>query len=145
MAGLEQFEDYEIEGLPRTEANLKWLWEKFECTRCGECCRIHKTGVHITRAEADSLAKRDGMSIDDFLKTVHVTSENCIMPQPCRYLTQNGCAVQQIKPDICRQYPMHFHKVKGQESPWVIITACPGGLKLLETLISGRQEGLEYR
>jgi Fe-S-cluster containining protein len=145
MNGLEHFEDYEIEGLPRTEANLKWLWEHFECTRCGECCRIHKTGTRITLAEADRLATVGGISLQEFLKTVQTTEETYIMPQPCRYLTDSVCTVQDVKPDVCRQYPMHFRKVKDQQTSWVIITACPGGLNLLEKLISGRQEGLEYR
>lgn len=145
MSELEYFEDYEIEGLPRTEANLKWLWEHFECSRCGQCCTIHKTGVRVSPSDAEHFAKREGRVLEDFLKTVQASGDSYIMPQPCRYLKGEACLVHEIKPSVCREYPMHFRKVKNQETSWIIITACPGGKKLLELLLSGPQPGLEYR
>ena len=144
MPELEIFEDYEIEGLPRTEDNLKWLWAHFECNRCGQCCEIHKTGVRISKVEAGAFAARENMSLEEFLKTVKESSDSFIMPQPCRYHLENACAVHNIKPFVCREYPMHFRNTREREVSWVIITACPGGKKLLDLLLTGPQEGLKY-
>jgi Fe-S-cluster containining protein len=138
------FEDYEIEGLPRTEANLKWLWERFQCTQCGQCCEIHKTGVRISKEEATEFARRENQSPEEFLKGIRQSGDSFIMPQPCRYHRNDSCAVQDAKPFVCREYPMHFRNTRERDVSWVIITACPGGRKLLELLLTGRQEGLEY-
>jgi Fe-S-cluster containining protein len=145
MPELESFEDYEIEGLPRTEANLKWLWAHFNCTRCGQCCQIHKTGVRISRTDVAALAARSNQTAGEFLQTVQESGESYIMPQPCRFFSMNACTVHDIKPGVCREYPMHFRKVKDQDTSWIIITACPGGKKLLQLLLRGPQPGLEYR
>jgi Fe-S-cluster containining protein len=145
MAVLEQFEDYEIEGLPRTEANLKWLWEHFDCTRCNQCCRIHTQGVRVTLEEAGALARRAGIETAEVLRETDMAVDYHLMPQPCRFLEESGCSVHDIKPFVCREYPLHFRKTRGEEISWVIITACPGGKNLLDLLLSGRQEGLEYR
>jgi Fe-S-cluster containining protein len=67
------------------------------------------------------------------------------LPQPCRYQQDNICSVHEDKPFVCREYPLHFRSTKGKEVSWVIITTCPGGRKLLDLLLSGPQEGLEYR
>ena len=145
MAELEVFEDYEIEGLPRTEDNLRWLWTHFECTRCGQCCEIHKTGVRISKEEAEAFATRSKMQLDEFLKTVKEAGDSYIMPQPCRYHKNDSCAVHDIKPSVCREYPMHYRNTRERDISWVIITTCPGGKKLLDLLLTGPQEGLEYR
>ncbi len=144
MAELEVFEDYEIEGLPRTEANLKWLWGHFQCTRCGQCCEIHQTGVRISKSEAEAFAARDNKRLDEFLATVKEAGNSYIMPQPCRYHKNNACNVHEMKPSVCQEYPMHFRNTREREVSWVIITACPGGKKLLDLLLSGPQDGLEY-
>ena len=145
MAELEQFEDYEIEGLPRTEGNLRWLWEHFECTRCKQCCRIHTKGVRVTVSEAEMLSRRAGTKPFDIIPETPIEGEYHLMPQPCRFLEESGCSVHDIKPFVCREYPLHFRKTRGEEISWVIITACPGGKNLLDLLLSGRQEELEYR
>jgi Fe-S-cluster containining protein len=145
LAEIEQFEDYEIEGLPRTEANLEWLWEHFECTRCGSCCRIHTKGVRISHSEADALAASEGVEFQEFTRTLAETEGSFLIEQPCRYLDGNSCSIEDIKPFVCREYPLHFRKSRGEEVSWVIITACPGGRKLLGLILSGPQQGLEYR
>jgi hypothetical protein len=144
MVELEQFGDYEFEGLPRSEANLRWLAEHMACTECGECCRRHNEGVRITHADAERLARHDGLAREEFLKTVHEEREDYVMSQPCRYLQGNRCAIHVLKPDVCRSYPLHHASVQGVPTRWVVVTACPAGKKLIELILSGPQEGLEY-
>ncbi len=145
MVDLAEFGAYEFEGLPRSDANLNWLRQNFECQQCGECCHRHTEGVRITYAEAERLARRDKCSLKAFLDTVQSFPEDCVIAQPCRYLENNRCSVHDIKPGICCNYPFHHCTVQGVATPWVIITACPGGKKLIEKILSGRQQGLEYR
>jgi len=141
----ELFENYMVEGLPDTPANLEWLRAHFECECCGQCCLIHTIGVRINRAEAEALAQRDHLTTAEFVAGVLEDKDTFIIPQPCRYLVDNRCVVHDIKPSVCRKYPLHQRKTVSPDNTWVVITGCPGGQKILKLLTSGRQLGLEYR
>ncbi len=141
---LEEFEDYEFEGLPRTEANLDWLAAHLACQRCGACCRRHQEGLRLSCAEAARLAARAGLTRAAFLATLQATPTDYVMAQPCRYLAGSACRVHDIKPDVCRRYPLHHASVRGVPTRWVVITACPAGRELIRLVLSGRQAGLEY-
>jgi Fe-S-cluster containining protein len=144
MPDLVDFRDYEFVGLPRTDNNLRWCWEHFTCQECAQCCRIHREGVKITLPDARRLARHDGLTLKEYYRTVQKCEDHCLIEQPCRYLEGNCCTVHSIKPEICRNYPLQYRSVDGHEAKWLIIIACPGGKKLIELLLSGRQSGLEY-
>jgi Fe-S-cluster containining protein len=140
----EAFGDYEFEGLPRSEANLRWLQGHLQCTGCAECCRRHSEGLRITYTEAERLAESRAQTIDEFLQNATKFPDYCVIAQPCRYLEDNRCFVQQIKPSVCLNYPFHHTSVAGIPSKWVILTACPAGKKLIKLILSGQQKDLEY-
>jgi Fe-S-cluster containining protein len=139
-----EFGDYEFEGLPRSESNLRWLQSHLECTGCAQCCRRHIEGLRLTYDEAEGLAEYSGQTREEFLKDTNQFPEYCLIPQPCRYLEGNRCRVQAIKPSVCLNYPFHHTSVQGVPSKWVILTACPAGKKLIGLILSGPQPELEY-
>lgn len=141
----EPFQNYVVEGLPDTPSNLAWLQAHFECQQCGQCCRIHTVGVRITQSDAERLAQKEGLSLDEFLKTVLKAGDTYLITQPCRYQDGNRCAVHDVKPAVCRKYPFNKHEGYDDKTAWVVIAGCPGGRKLAGLLSSGRQLGLEYR
>jgi Fe-S-cluster containining protein len=144
MPQLVDFQDYEFVGLPRTENNLRWCREHFQCQECGQCCRLHTAGIKIYLPDAKRLARHDKMKLKEFFQTVEKCQDHFLMAQPCRYLKGNRCTVHAINPEICRNYPLQCRVVDGQDAKWLVIVACPGGKKLIELLLTGRQAGLEY-
>jgi Fe-S-cluster containining protein len=144
MSELVDFQDYELVGLPRSENNLNWCKEHFQCQGCGQCCRLHVAGIKIYHADARRLARRGKTTLKEFFQTVEKCQDHYLMAQPCRYLEENRCRVHDIKPEICRNYPLQYRSVDGRDARWMVIIACPGGKKLLELLLAGRQPGVEY-
>ncbi len=141
----EPFKSYIIEGLPNTAANMEWLQAYFECEQCGQCCLIHTIGVRVTRQEVEQLAQREHLSTSEYSTNILQYGDTFIIPQPCRYLVNNRCIVHDIKPSVCRKYPFQQYKTVDRDTAWVVISECPGSLKLLKMLTSGKQLGLEYR
>jgi len=141
----EPFKSVVVEGLPDTPANVAWLLAHFQCEQCGQCCRVHTIGVRITKEEAARLAARANMSPEDFTAPLVEDRGTFFMPQPCRFMAGTRCGVHDIKPSVCRRYPFNKHETVDAKTAWVIIASCPGAQKLLKTLASGRQLGLEYR
>jgi Fe-S-cluster containining protein len=143
--GPEPFQSYVVEGLPNTPSNLAWLQAHFECEQCGRCCQVHTVGVRIRRPEAERLARKLGVSTEEFLKTVLEAGETYIIPQPCPYLADSRCMVHDVKPAVCRSYPFNKHQQVNRDTAWIVIAGCPGGQKLARLLGGGKQLGLEYR
>ena len=131
---VESFYSYIIEGLPNTPANLEWLLAHFECKQCGECCRMHTIGLRVTLKEAEKLAEREGVSIKEYVIRLVEDEGTYIIPQPCRYLVNDACAVHDIKPSVCRKYPFHQRKVFNDNTAWVVIAGCPGSQNILRLI-----------
>ncbi len=141
----EPFYSYIVEGLPDTPANLEWLLAHFECKQCGQCCRMHTIGLRITLEEAEKFARKDGVSLKEYMAGLVEDQGTCIIPQPCRYLLDDACTVHGIKPAVCRKYPFHQRKPVDAGTAWVVIAGCPGSQNILRLIQNGKQLGLEYR
>lgn len=88
-----------------------------QCLCCGECCESF--GGHLHASERD-LERWRALGRDDLLG--RVSSIGWIWMNPvtgaledeCPFLTRTGpetqvCAIQDLKPDICRDYPTLAH------------------------------------
>jgi Fe-S-cluster containining protein len=133
ITGIVVFE-FEVEGLPWNDSNIKMCLQLLECVGCGHCCRDLTDGVRITYDEAKGLARHQRISNNEFYKTVKKYSDHCVMTQPCHFLKDNRCTVHAIKPKICLTYPLCFRK----ESQWISIAACPAGQKLIDKLLAAQ-------
>jgi Fe-S-cluster containining protein len=88
------------------------------CLQCGRCCEAF--GGHLHASSAD-LARWRALGRDDLLSRVEpVSSWIWIDPatrrleERCPFLVHEGperalCAIQDVKPDICRDYPTLAH------------------------------------
>jgi len=79
---------------------------QMDCLTCGACCRDNT--VPVPAAEAKRLAKRLGISVEEFRRTYLLTElddEPAIEAHPCPFLEGNACSVYEDRPKVCRGYP----------------------------------------
>ena len=73
------------------------------CKKCKACCRTSDRFVHIYVCghETDLICKLSSLRMDTRDITVPYASS-------CRFLSDNGCALGEMKPFQCRLYPLLF-------------------------------------
>ncbi|MBN2716038.1 MAG: YkgJ family cysteine cluster protein [Deltaproteobacteria bacterium] len=105
---------------------------QFECTNCGECCRVHgeHAFVYLTPKNTDEMADSLGMTRDDFYK-IHCTHDEdgrvilTMVDNHCNFLKNNQCTVYGVRPAQCRAWP--FLSEHLNEETWKLVqTFCPG-------------------
>jgi Fe-S-cluster containining protein len=89
---------------------------RFECRRCGACCRIRDGIVRLSDAEIMRIAGFLGMSEADFIENETVLSPDrrCLVLKDapdggCAMLDERGlCRIHEVKPDKCRTFPYEW-------------------------------------
>ncbi len=95
------------------------------CQRCGNCCRW-EGDVCITDEEVSTIARFLEMDEVEFINTLCRLRGNrqglSIIDKEdgsCYMLTENGCRIQEVKPQQCKDFPYRWN-FPGWES------RCPG-------------------
>ena len=102
----------------------------FTCTQCGDCCTGDPGYVWVTRGEIGRLAKRVGLSVDDFGKRyvrrvgrryslIERQNGDCIF-------YDGGCTVYSARPAQCRTFPFWSENLKTRGAWDEVAEACPG-------------------
>ena len=113
---------------------------RFQCRRCGTCCRGEPGYVWVKPAEIAALAAHLGMSRDEFAKR-HVRREDHRLslterPNGDCSLWDGRCTVYACRPAQCRNFPFWKHSM-GSEAQFIAgARGCPG-------IGSGRVYGFE--
>ena len=82
---------------------------RFECVRCGECCR-QSGALRLLAEDIEDIAELLGLSAADFIEQYNVqhTYRNLYyieIHDGCLWLNEdNTCAVEAAKPFFCRNY-----------------------------------------
>lgn len=116
------------------DATSPWYEEglRFECTRCGRCCR-GPGNVWIRDSEIEALAKLTGRSVEAFRKT-HVKrsgGRGLVLAQKrnqdCVFWDESkGCNVYAARPRLCQTYPF-WKAILHSEYNWQSERrSCPG-------------------
>ncbi|MFO7912041.1 MAG: hypothetical protein R6V15_07745 [Desulfotignum sp.] len=112
---------------PSGNKNISGIWvhsqmEAFVCSQCGQCCRSLAYENNCTAADYhlwQSLGRRDILAWVRKLSCpgkkdryriwvdpdTGKTAKTCPWLVPCPDSNRFSCAIQEIKPRICRQYP----------------------------------------
>ena len=128
---------------------------RFECIKCGECCRRKGLIVTVTGRDVARLSSTLGMAAPDLLRALdfYVLPENGTAPKglrdtpllktesgnaymalrkmesgDCIFLKDNQCMIHPIRPFVCRTFPFVFRNVAG-ERKWGLSSMkdiCPG-------------------
>lgn len=106
---------------------------RFECTRCGACCRGATGSVRVSDAEIAALASRLGLSDAEFraiytrrLRGAEISlrerrNGDCVFWSETR-----GCGVYADRPRQCRSYPFWASIVHSRERWEEEAQGCPG-------------------
>ncbi len=107
---------------------------RFECTRCGNCCRTHGeyTYIYLMEADVDAIAAHLGLAREAFLRE-HCEEDGgwtivrTDAPQ-CPFLrADQTCGVYPVRPMQCRSWPFWDENLK-RPTTWEgpVRETCPG-------------------
>jgi Fe-S-cluster containining protein len=87
------------------------------CLRCGRCCE--EFGGHLAASRGDrarwrSLGRSDLLSRVSAVGWIWIDPETGLLEPRCPFLRRVGpdrqlCAIEEVKPDMCRDYPTLAH------------------------------------
>ena len=112
----------------------KKLWYedglRFECQRCGSCCRGEPGVVWMNKKEAKNVSVSLGVSMDLFTKNyirlingrislLEHDNGDCVM-------YDNGCKVYETRPQQCRTFPFWSSNLKTKAEWEEQKKMCPG-------------------
>ena len=105
---------------------------RFECTRCGNCCRGAPGYVWVSDREIAELAAIKEVTPEQFVKMYTRTVGNRITLRDndagdCVFYNHNGgCTVYLARPDQCRTWPF-WESTAGTPEAWQRTrSTCPG-------------------
>ena len=127
----------------------------WQCRQTGDCCkRFISTGPRLTQTEGNNIIQNlENPELSEHLQSIGITKEKIIesienhgsLPiiknqGTCVFLKNNECIIHQIKPKVCRDYPLVIeeHETK------IIIKVdldCPRGSGIVQELINNRIPG----
>lgn len=123
--------DIELKIQEEIEPMLAGLLSYFRCDGCGECCR--NAPAVMTDDELVAIARRTGNEAFDALDGDILVNA---FRSPCHFLTDRGCRIYDIKPRVCRLYPLSLKNIG-----FITLYLCPMGKKIqteLENFIKSK-------
>lgn len=105
---------------------------RFECTRCGNCCRNHGaySHVYLTPADVGAIARHLGLSKPAFLERYCKCEDGWVTLRTdapaCAFLeADNRCAIYPVRPKQCATWPFWTDLERAAwEGP--VKDCCPG-------------------
>jgi Fe-S-cluster containining protein len=108
---------------------------RFECQKCGYCCRHEPGYVFLTASDLKKLTGFLGMRPDEFLaskcrriefptgaKWSLLEKDN----NDCVFWESGGCSVYEARPLQCRTYPFWSSVIRNEQSWEEESRSCPG-------------------
>lgn len=112
------------------------LFARYDCCKCANCCRNYDTLVQ--EEEIAPIAEYLGLPEQRFIDEYIIKTRNGYeIEGPCRFLNGDGkCAIQECKPEVCRDFP-HTDKPGRLWSLYGVLEyaeTCPVVYEILECL-----------
>lgn len=122
----------------------------WQCRTTGDCCkRFLSSGPQLNSKEKqtiiDNLDQKEisghivkmGLKKDEFIKYLENRQSLPLQnPDTCIFLKNNECLIHNIKPEVCRTYPLHITKKSGK-TEIIVDLGCPRGNDLVNAIKSG--------
>lgn len=114
----------------------KELFDGYDCSSCGNCCRAFSTS--LSEKEVAAIAVSVGMEQQEFISQ-YLTEDidGWKFSSPCRFLDVDGtCQIQDCKPEECKGFP-YTDKSDRLSSMYSILSfaeVCPVVYEILERL-----------
>jgi len=114
--------------------SVPWYGEglRFECTRCGGCCRGDPGYVWVNEIEAASMARCLKLDAAEFARTylrkalgaealLELANGDCVF-----WSSAAGCRIYEVRPIQCRTFPF-WQEYVGSPKGWAAAARrCPG-------------------
>ncbi len=104
---------------------------RFECTRCGRCCRGEPGYVWVREIEIASIARFLKLETAEFVRTYvrRAMGDNALLELAngdCVFWSPTGCRIYEVRPTQCRTFPF-WHEYVRSTKGWAEATRrCPG-------------------
>lgn len=103
----------------------------FECTRCGNCCRLPGGKVYLNKGEVQEICHYLNLGHDDFTQSYCKTDGNRHhlndgIDTGCCFLENNQCRIYPVRPLQCRTFPFWPENLKSQYRWKQLTSLCPG-------------------
>jgi len=103
---------------------------RFECKRCGDCCRGEPGYVWVTEADIARIAKKLKIGTKNLKKKyirkvgnsyslIEMSNGDCVF-------YSNGCAIYEVRPDQCRTFPFWPEYLSSPHAWAEAARRCPG-------------------
>ena len=106
---------------------------RFECTKCGACCKNHGdyAFVYLTEHDLREIPRFLGLSRGEFVERYCTMDEDWVvlrMDQPaCAFLDeQNRCQIYPVRPKQCASWPFWSENLERSTWEGPIQDCCPG-------------------
>jgi uncharacterized protein len=105
---------------------------RFECAKCGKCCRIADGVVYFSEFDAERMAKHLKISRDSFIKKfTHKEFKmrvlNSFPNGDCVFWVEDrGCIIYDSRPEQCRSFPFWKSNLISQRTWDMSAQDCPG-------------------
>ena len=122
----------------------------WQCKKTGDCCkRFLSSGPQLNSQEKQKIIENlDQKEISDHIATFGWKKDNFIkyvenrqsLPlqnsDTCIFLKNNECLIHDIKPSVCKTYPIYITKKSGKTEV-IVDLDCPRGNDLVAAIKSG--------
>lgn len=111
---------------------LPWFKEglKFECQRCGRCCRGEPGVIWVNKKEIEKISSFLGITQDEFARyylrrfndrfsLVEYGHGDCVM-------YDNGCKIYDVRPCQCKAFPFWGPNLENRSEWEKLKKTCPG-------------------
>ncbi len=106
---------------------------RFECTRCGNCCRNHGdyAFVYLTDHDVSAIAQFLGLPAERFLERYCTRDGDWVvlrMDEPaCPFLDgENRCTIYPVRPRQCAAWPFWTENLRRATWEGAVKACCPG-------------------
>jgi len=133
---LKRKKDNYIDGLFRAAHHA--VFEQIDCLQCGNCCKT--TGPLFTQKDIVRIAKHLKLSPGAFVEKYLCIDEDgdyVFRQLPCAFIdAENYCAIYEVRPKACSQYPHTDRAKQVQVFPLTIknVEICPAVYRMLEQI-----------
>lgn len=106
---------------------------RFECNRCGDCCRGEPGYVWVSPNEISLIARYLALSLPDFYRRYVrlVGGDYSLMEKPngdCVFYKE-GCLIYPVRPVQCRTFPFWPEYLSSPRMWRIAMLRCPGAGK----------------
>lgn len=122
-----------------SDNNALKMWYKngleFKCTGCGKCCTGSPGYVFLNKKEAEIIAQKLNLPLNDFLKKYTRQSGKRLALKErkisdttydCIFLKDNKCTIYEERPTQCKTYPWWPQNLKSPDSWKELAKECEG-------------------